>query len=208
MTEDTQPDADREVPSEQPTHARKARGDRHSPEAKRLKTVLFAALKRTGLNLTEIAKKCGRENANLLYNLKNGHSETLSIHTYLALARHLNLPITELLGIEDHKHAGMASKQGSLDAKPYADAVHDIVAVSLQAEMFRHAIEHGLAATAALIQRQVDDQPSLNDPEFRFKLIHDVVITMTAMEQINLHAKTLVETIEQITPPYPSPQQP
>ena len=28
------------------------------------------------------------------------------------------------------------------------------------------------------------------------------------MEQINLHAKTLVETIEQITPPYPSPRQP
>ncbi len=52
-----------------------------------------------------------------------------------------------------------------------------------------------------LLQRQVVDQPPLTDPEFRFNLIHDIVILQTAMEQINLQAKALFDAIEQTMPP-------
>lgn len=204
MTEDTQPGANREVPSEKPTRVRKGQMRKKSAETKRLKAALFAALRRTGLNLTEIAKKCGFENANLFYNLKNEHSETLSIQTYLSLSRHLNLPMNELLGIEDPRPAAAAagaSKPGAVFGQPYADAVHDIVAVRFQTEMFRHAIDHGLTAMAALLQRQVVDQPPLSDPAFRHNLTHDVVIALTAMEQINQHAKALVDAIDLAMPP-------
>ena len=207
MTEDTQPGVNHEVPSDQATHMRKWHEGRNAAEAKRLKTALFAALKRTGLNLKEIAALCGFENANIFYNLKNGHSETLSIHTYLALAQYLELPMNELLGIEDPRLATAAAGASRPDAvfgQPYADAVHDIVAVRFQAEMFRHAIDHGLTAMAALLQRQVVDQPSLTDPAFRPNLTHDVVIALTAMEQINQQAKALVDAIDLAMPPQPA----
>ncbi len=83
--------------------------------------------------------------------------------------------------------------------------MRDIVALRMQAEMFRHAIQHGLTAMAALLQRQVVEQPPLSDPEFRFNLTHDVVIALTAMEQINQHAKALVDAIEETMPPKPLP---
>lgn len=204
MTEDTQPGANHEVPSDQATRMRKWHEGRNAAEAKRLKTALFGALKRTGLNLKEVAALCGFENANVLYNLKNGHSETLSIQTYLALALSLDLPMNELLGIEDPAPAAAAtasSKPGAVLGQPYADAVREIAAVRFQAEMFRHAIDHGLTAMAALLQRQVVDQPPLSDPEFRPNLTHDVVIALTAMEQINQHAKALVDAIDLAMPP-------
>ena len=94
-----------------------------------------------------------------------------------------------------------STKPGSLASEPYADYVHDIVALRLQAEIVRHAITHGLSATAALLQRHVVEQPPLTDPEFRFNLIHDVVILQTAMEQINLQAKALFDAIEETMPP-------
>ncbi len=90
MTDDTQPGANRKV-SPTTTRTRKGRVANDPAEVERLKKALFAALDRTGFNLTEIAEKCGFANANLLYNLKNGHSETLSVLTYVALARHLKL---------------------------------------------------------------------------------------------------------------------
>lgn len=201
MTEDTKPGANREVASDKPTRPRKGqvRTDCAAPE--RLKTALFAALDRTGLNLKEIAERCRLESANALYNLKNGHSETLSIQTYVALATYLNLPMSELLGIAGPEPARGTSKPGAPGGPSYAEVVHDIVALQLQAEMFRHAIHHGLSATAALLQRQVVEQPPLSDPGFRIKLIHDIVILQTAMEQINLQARALVDAIEQTMPP-------
>ena len=208
MTDDTQPGANREVPSDKPTRARKGRAGKTPAEANRLRDAVFAALDRTGLNLNEIAERCGLESPNRLYNLKNGHSGTLSIHTYLALARNLKLPMTDLLGIEDPTPAMGASKPGARAEQPYAEAVRKIVALRMKAEMFRYAIDHGLAATAALLQRQVVDQPPLSDPEFRFNLIHDVVILQTAMEQINLHAQALVDAIEQSMPPQQAARQP
>ena len=99
MTEDTQPGANREVRPAAQTRTRTERQLDATAEATRLKKVLFAALGKTGFNLKEIAEICGLENANLLYNLKNGHSQSLAVQTYTTLSRKLNVPINELLGM-------------------------------------------------------------------------------------------------------------
>jgi hypothetical protein len=61
------------------------------------------------------------ENANLLYNLKNGHSKKLSVQTYVTLSRKLNLPIFELLGMPGPASTAPASVRGSASAKVAAE---------------------------------------------------------------------------------------
>ena len=113
MTEDTQPGTNREVLPLVQTRARKGRELNDAAEAERLKTALFAALSRTGLNLKEIAERCGFKNANAFYNVRNGHSKMLSILTYITLSRHLNVPINELLGMPDRAVAKASVRDGA-----------------------------------------------------------------------------------------------
>jgi transcriptional regulator with XRE-family HTH domain len=109
MTDETKPGASRELSPVITLHPHKTRALAEAEEVKRLKTALFAALDSTGLNLKEIAEKCGLESANRLYNVKNGHSNVLSVLTYITLARHLNMPISELLGMPDRPTSAPAS---------------------------------------------------------------------------------------------------
>ena len=121
MTEDTQPGANREVRPSVPTRTRREREHAAAEEDKRLKTALLAALGRTGLNLKVIAEICGFENANLLYNLKNGHSKRLAVQTYITLSRKLNLPINELLGMPGPSSAARASVRATASMQVAAE---------------------------------------------------------------------------------------
>ena len=121
MTKDTLSGANREVLPAAQSRTREERELDAIAEEKRMKTALFATLGRTGLNLKEIAETCGLENANLLYNLKNGHSKKLSVQTYITLSRKLNLPINELLGMPGSESAAPGSVRGSASARVTAE---------------------------------------------------------------------------------------
>jgi hypothetical protein len=121
MTKNTPTGANREVRPAAHTRTREEQELDDAQEKERLKTAFFAALDRTGLNLKQIAERCELESANRLYNLKNGHSEMLSVLTYVTVARHLNLPISELLGMPNPVSAAPASLRASAAVKIAAE---------------------------------------------------------------------------------------
>jgi len=112
---------DRKVLPAAQSRTREERQGHAAAEAARLKTALFAALGKTGLHLTDIAEICGFENANMLYNLKNGHSKTLAVQMYITLSQKLNLPINELLGMPGPASAATPSVRGATSARAAAE---------------------------------------------------------------------------------------
>jgi transcriptional regulator with XRE-family HTH domain len=189
MTEDTQPGVNRKV-RPATTRVRKGRAGTDPAEVQRLKTALFAALDRTGFNLKEIAEKCGRANANLLYNLKNGHSETLSVLTYVALARHLNLPISELLGMPDRTPTKLASARGS---------------ALIQVAVERVALSFALvrAATSQYYEQHVEPNDPARDQAAKMKLLSGFFQIDRGLDALAQDITELLDQLREIVPEIP-----
>jgi DNA-binding Xre family transcriptional regulator len=191
MTKNTQPGANRKV---RPATARvrKGRAGNDPAEVQRLKTAIFAALDRTGFNLKEIAERCGLANANLLYNLKNGHSETLSVMTYVALARHLNVSISELLGIPDRTPTKLASARGS--------ALIEVAVESV-------ALSFGLVRTAMsqYYEQYVEPNDSARDQAAKIKLLSDFFRIDRGLNALAQDITELLDQLREIVPEIPPP---
>ncbi|GLR66951.1 hypothetical protein GCM10010909_16310 [Acidocella aquatica] len=190
MTKDSQPGANREVRPAAPTRTRKMRTVNNAAETKRLKTALFAALDRTGLNLKEIAEKCELESANRLYNLKNGHSEMLSVQTYLALARHLNLPISELLGMPDRTPSTPASVRGS-------------AAIQVAAERFARSFTFVRTATQEFYERHVEPNDPARNQAAKINLLSGFLRIDCGLEAVAQDITELLNQLREVVPELP-----
>jgi hypothetical protein len=190
MTEDTQPGANREVLPAAQSRTRDERELDAIAEGKRLKTALFAALDRTGLNLKEIAEACGFENANLLYNLKNGHSKTLAVQTYIALSRQLNLPVNELLGMPDPASAAPASVRGS-------------ASVQVAAERLARSFAYVRTATEQFYERYVGHNSPASDQADQLELVAAFLRIDCGMEAVAQDAAELLNRLREFAPDLP-----
>ncbi|HQT65879.1 MAG TPA: hypothetical protein PLO16_15370 [Acidocella sp.] len=189
MTKDTQPGPNRKVRPET-THARKGRVAGDPAEVERLKTALFAALEKTGLNLNEIAEKCGLANANLLYNLRNGHSETLSVLTYVSLARNLNVPISELLGLPDRTPAKPASARGS-------------ASIQVTAERFVRSLAFVRTAIAQYYEQHIEPNDPALDQAAKIKRLSSFFRIDCGLEALAQDLTELLDQLREIVPEFP-----
>lgn len=159
-------------------------------EAERLRTALFAALDRTGFNLHEIAEKCGIANANLFYNLKNGHSETLSVLAYVSLARHLNMPISELLGMPDRTSTSLASARAN-------------ASIHVTAERFARSFAFVRAAMAQFYEQQVEPNDSTRDQAATINLLSGFLRIDCGLEAVAQDITELLDQLREVVPELP-----
>ena len=190
MTEDTQPGANHEVSPSASTRARKERALNDAAEAKRLKAALFTALGGTGLNLKEIAERCGFKNANTFYNLKNGHNKMLSVLTYITLSRHLNLPINELLGMPDRPSSAPAS-------------VRDDASLQVAVERLARSFAFVRAATQQFYERHVEPNDRGLDQRTKVKLLSGFLRVDCGVEAVAQDITELLNQLREIVPELP-----
>jgi hypothetical protein len=189
MTKDTQTGTNRE---DLPAAQLRTREDREldvTAEEKRLKTALFAALGRTGLNLKEIAETCGLENANLLYNLKNGHSKKLTVQTYITLSRKLNLPISDLLGMPGPASAAPAYVRGT-------------ASLQIAAERLARSFAYVRTATEQFYERHLGPERPAFD-QTKIDLVASYVRIDCGLEAVAQDAAELLARLREFAPDLP-----
>jgi hypothetical protein len=82
---------------------------------------------------------------------------------------------------------------------------HDLVLLSLQAELLRQELARSQAAAEALVQRQIVAMPLTDDPDYRRHLIGDILAISTGMTALSVHVTEIMATIQRITPAQPAP---
>ena len=91
---------------------------------------------------------------------------------------------------------------GAARAALNADPVlaRDVIALQLQLELFQRALNLNRGATENLVQQQVNSIPLTDEPDYRLKLIRDVLAVSTAFEALSVHAKELLTAIQNVAP--------
>ena len=159
-------------------------------EVESLKTTLFAALDRTGLNLKEINEKCGLANANSIYNLRNGHSETFSILTYFSLAQRLNLPINELFGTLDYTSTTLASARAS-------------ASIQVAAERFARSFAFVRTAMVQYYEQQVKPNDPARDQAAKTNLLSGFLRIDCGLEAVAHYIAELLNQLREALPEAP-----
>jgi hypothetical protein len=72
--------------------------ERIPEEGDKRRRVLHKVMEHLKLNQTELCSKAGLRNANVLYNVLNGRSDSLNITTYRRLGRVVGLNVSQLIG--------------------------------------------------------------------------------------------------------------
>ena len=96
---------------------------------------------------------------------------------------------------------------GAARAALNADPVlaRDVIALPLAMEVFQRTLDQHHEAVETLVQRQVNEIPLTDEPDFRLNLIRDVLAVRTAFEALTVHAKALLAAIQSVAPVEPAP---
>jgi hypothetical protein len=81
----------------------------------------------------------------------------------------------------------------------------DLALLRLQVGLLQQALGRSQMAAERLVERQIVAMPTADEPEFRLKLIRDVMAVSTALAALGVHTSELLATIARITPAQPAP---
>jgi hypothetical protein len=83
----------------------------------------------------------------------------------------------------------------------------DLIVFKLQHELFQHALKEHHDAVEALVQRQVNEIPLVDEPDYRLNLIRDISAVHMALQGITVHGRELLAAIEKVMPVNPASSQ-
>ena len=91
---------------------------------------------------------------------------------------------------------------GALRAVLITDRVlrRDLIALQFQIKLFEHALAEHYDAVEALVQRQVNEIPLSDEPDYRRNLIHDIFAVHMALQGVTVHGRELLAAIERVAP--------
>ncbi len=98
---------------------------------------------------------------------------------------------------------------GAARAALTADLVptRDLIALMLQREFFQRALTAHSEAVENLVQRQVNEIPLVDEPDYRLNLIRDISAVHMALQGVIVHGQMLLAAIEKVTPVNPASSQ-
>lgn len=91
---------------------------------------------------------------------------------------------------------------GAARAALTADLVptRDLIALKLQREFFQRVLAEHHEAVENLVQRQVNEIPLVDEPDYRLNLIRDISAVHMALQGVTVHGRELLSAIEKVAP--------